>query len=63
MSTKESKGEARRIPPKMTNVELARMVQENKEENDRLRKLIENLENRLERPDGSEEVGEEEENP
>lgn len=65
MSTEESEGEARRMPPKMTNVELARMVQENREENDRLRKLIENLEGRLERggPDGLEEVGEEEENP
>lgn len=49
MSAEESEGETRRMPPKVTNVELARMVQENREENDHLRKLIENLEGRLER--------------
>lgn len=65
MSAEELEGEARSMPPKVINVELARMIQENREENDQLRKLIKNLEGRLERggPNGSEEVGEEEENP
>lgn len=58
MSTEESENEARRMPPNMKNMELAKMVQENGEKNDQLRKLIENLEGILERggPNGSKEV-------